>query len=325
MHADPPFTLGLKITHHKELDVQAATIDHATYQTLYTRDGLAVTTAKFVVRNSRKQFLRVQLLPDSEVWSVFVAGQAVKPALVGHEDGKKQSETGPQILIKIINSVQGFPVDLIFATPVPEIGALGKIRGHLPRPDMVVTRTRWDVFLPDEVRYRSLESNMDIIATGVPLSSAEISDQVSAKSGAHQQATQPLRIDIPKSGISYTFEKLYANRSEEDAWFSLSYASGPGATFSVFLNIVGTLMVWLGLFVAYRKKPTLLKWPWALAAGGLVILVGSMAIFGSGIGLPVRLSIVLGALVAAYEIFERIQAKMKVEKAVAPPPMPPPV
>ena len=68
VHADPPYALSLRTTQHHEVDVQTAAIDEAQYRTLFTRDGLAVTTAQFRVRNSRKQFLRVRLPDGATVW-----------------------------------------------------------------------------------------------------------------------------------------------------------------------------------------------------------------------------------------------------------------
>ena len=58
VRAEPAPQLDLAVTRHDVIDVQEATIDEATYTTLYTKDGLAVTTARFFVRNSREQFLR---------------------------------------------------------------------------------------------------------------------------------------------------------------------------------------------------------------------------------------------------------------------------
>ncbi|HKU39094.1 MAG TPA: hypothetical protein VJR89_13125, partial [Polyangiales bacterium] len=102
--------LELAVTRHKEVDVQKAAIDQARYQTLYTRDGLAVTTARFAVRNSREQFLKVKLPKGSKVWSVFVADRAEKPALEETKAGE------PIVLIKIVTSTDGFPVELIYET-----------------------------------------------------------------------------------------------------------------------------------------------------------------------------------------------------------------
>ena len=73
VHAEPPFRLALKITRHQEIDVQVAAIEKAHYSTLYTRDGLAVTKATFIVRNSREQFLKLALPEGSKVTASRVA------------------------------------------------------------------------------------------------------------------------------------------------------------------------------------------------------------------------------------------------------------
>ena len=54
------------------------------------------------------------------------------------------------LLIKIVNRTEGFPVDVIFATRADSIGRRGTVRARLPRPDILVTETRWDLYLPEE-------------------------------------------------------------------------------------------------------------------------------------------------------------------------------
>ncbi len=61
VRSEPRPALRLAVERHRLLEVQEAVIDQAHYRTLLTRDGMAVTTARFVVRNSRKQFLRLTL------------------------------------------------------------------------------------------------------------------------------------------------------------------------------------------------------------------------------------------------------------------------
>jgi hypothetical protein len=110
VHADPPYELALQITRHPEVIVQSASIDRAHYQTLFTRDGLAVTTARFTVRNNRKQFLRVRLPDGAQVWSATVADRPEKPAISTASSDASGGTERPEILIKVINSVDGFPV-----------------------------------------------------------------------------------------------------------------------------------------------------------------------------------------------------------------------
>ena len=206
---DPPFKLALKVTRHQELDVQVAAIETATYQTLYTRDGLAVTRAQLTVRNSRRQFLRLELPTNSEIWSVFVDGQSEKPA--------RASDSENAVLIKMINSVNGFPVEIVYASATPIMGTIGSISGRLPRPDMVVTHTRWDVFVPITFRYQKPDGTLDAVLAGRRVNPRTAGAMASTEQRTQSQISQPLRISVPTQGIQFSFEKLYANQSPEAA------------------------------------------------------------------------------------------------------------
>ena len=116
VHTEAP-RLTLRMVRHQEIEVQLAAIENAHYQSLITRDGLVVTTARFIVRNSRRQFLRLDLPPQSQIWSVFVDGKSEKPA--------HASDADDAILIKLINSATGFPVDIVYATPTQEMASYG--------------------------------------------------------------------------------------------------------------------------------------------------------------------------------------------------------
>ncbi len=43
-------------------------------------------------------------------------------------------------------------MELVYATKVPSIGALGSVSARLPRPDLLVTESRWDWYLPGRTR-----------------------------------------------------------------------------------------------------------------------------------------------------------------------------
>ena len=91
---EPPPRLVLSVTRHGRIETQEAAIDRADYRTLVTSDGLSVTVARFWVRNSRKQFLRIDLPEGSEVWSAFVNGRPEKPALATDPDGSGETAPG---------------------------------------------------------------------------------------------------------------------------------------------------------------------------------------------------------------------------------------
>lgn len=304
VNAKPPFTLALKITRHQEIEVQVAAIEKADYKSLVTRDGLAVTTARLLVRNSQRQFLRLDLPPGSQVWSVFVDGKPEKPAYATEGD----NADGSAVLIKMINSARGFPVDLVYATPVSSIDDLGEVTSRLPRPDMVVTHSRWDVFLPLGPSYRALDGTMDLVMGGRRVNPrlagpGFTNGEVMARAADSYQAQmgQPLRINVPTQGVQFAFEKLYANQSSEDAAFAIRYVSSGANYLSVLLSALGAVLLWVGIIALAGRRPRLAR-PGAVAClvVGLALLIATLGYLGTS-PLPASgLALAIAALLAAW-------------------------
>ncbi len=293
--AVPAHRLALEVTRHPVVGVQEAAIDRADYRTLFTVDGLQVTTARFMVRNSRKQFLRIDLPEGSEVWSVFVAGKAEKPALAR---GETDTE-GESILIKILNSTQGFPVDIVYATTTPGLSSFGKIRGSLPRPDVLVTHTHWDAYLPDDLLLARPSTNLDVIESGRRVSGGELGVELETlERAAAVHKTGPLRMTVPASGVHFAFDKLYANQTEHESRFAVAYISSVGAGAGKFAGLVGTALLWVGLGLTIRKKPRAAA---AVALAGLAIVYVTFGIFNLSAKPALLLSAVAGVVFLAVQ------------------------
>lgn len=291
VNAKPPVRLALKITRHQEIDVQVAAIERADYKSLVTRDGLSVTTARLTVRNSRRQFLRLALPPDSEVWSVFVDGKPEKPAYAEADGGGESA-----VLIRMINSAQGFPVDIVYATPVQNIESIGKISSSLPRPDMIVTQSQWVVFLPVGPRYSALDGPMDLIVDGHRVSRVVIDDVISQASDDYRaQMGQPLRINVPAQGVRFVFEKLYASQSPKEAGYVIRYVSSEVNLAAMLVSLVGAMLLWVAVVaLSGGRIPLRRQGALAAVAVGAVLLVGAIGYLGTS---PVPAS-VLSVLIA---------------------------
>ena len=136
-HATPAPSLALAVARHTELALRDASIDEATYRTLVTDDGLAVTTVSWTVRNLGLQFLRIALPSGADVWTARVNGRTETPALASEEGA-----SAPEILLTVPRSAEPFLVELTYATPVSRVGLLGRLSVALPRPDLLVSHTR---------------------------------------------------------------------------------------------------------------------------------------------------------------------------------------
>lgn len=298
VHAKPPFKLALKVTRHEEIDVQVAAIETAEYTTLYTRDGLAVTTARFDVRNSRRQFLRLELPPRSQVWSAFVDGKAEKPA---HASGVDTSA----VLIRMINSTAGFPVEIVYTTPVESMTELGVVGGQLPRPDMVVTHTRWDVFLPSWHRYFAPDSTMDVSVRGRTVNPRQAGAAALRAEDMRKVAMgQPLHISVPTQGVHFAFEKLYANQSPQAALFEVRYASQSVNQVALAASLLGALVFWAGIALLLRGQISRRGAGVVLALGAITVS-GAVGYLGTSI-LPA--SAVSAALAVALLLYWALQS-----------------
>jgi hypothetical protein len=288
--AGPSPRLALDVTRHPVLEVQEAAIDRAEFGTLFTADGMLVTTAEFIVRNSRKQFLRVELPKDAEVWSAFVNGKPEQPA-IGADDAGGESRS---VLIKILNSTDGFPVRLVYATRGPRLGGLGTLDGVLPTPDILVTHTRWDVYLPEGLHYGDPASNLEIVGAAEPISEDEMQLALRKLEGAEGggQVIRPLAIRVPRSGVHFAFEKLYANQGDERAWFSLPYASKGGARLGGAASLAGVVLFWLGVALFLRGRSPILAA--AVALLGIVVVAVALGVFKLDATLPIVVAVLLG-------------------------------
>lgn len=314
--AEPEPRLALRVTRHALVDVQEAAIDRAEYRTLFTRDGLSVTTVHFTVRNSRKQFLRVELPESSDVWSVFVAGRPEKPALEQAEDGSEG--TSNSILIKIVNATDGFPVDLIYATRGSAIGGLGAVRAQLPRPDILVTQSRWDIFLPDGMRYSTPSTNMDLVALGGRVSGEDMKAELArlADSGVSQNIIEPLRITVPSTGVHYGFEKLYANQANVEARVAIPYASRTGAALGQLASLMGISMLWLGaVLLAVRSTRIARSAQIALTGFGALVLLVALFVYNVSAGPALVISLLFGLSAAFVKARPWLEQLRKAQEA----------
>ncbi|HSF16698.1 MAG TPA: hypothetical protein VLK65_14210 [Vicinamibacteria bacterium] len=278
--SEPPYRLELELTRHAVAEVQQATIDEARFRTLFTSDGLSVTTARFDVRNSQKQFLRLVLPPHSEVWSAAVDGRAEKPAVSGED----------AVLVPIPSSSKSFPVEIIYATAGSRFGSLGRTGGTLARADILMTRVKWDVFLPPDYDYGAPSTNMKLVGAGDVVTAEQMKPGLDA-STPHAPPT----IEVPAVGLRYGFEKLYANQSEDEAWFRIAYATGSGALLGQALSLTGVFLVWLG---ATRYRNSLETAPrrraLALVGTGVVILAFVLTRFAVSPVLALLTAVLIG-------------------------------
>jgi len=199
---------------------------------------------------------------------------------------------------------------------------------------MVVTRTRWEMYLPSEFEYGTPETDLTIIEEGVEVYAGDMS--LSPTSGSGNMTDQTLQITVPAQGLRFSFEQLYANQTAGAMSVSIPFSSRGSAHLGVALSLVGTALIWLG-FIGMRRRERRIVMG-ALAAVGVTVLLLSVQLLDAGLCAPIWLSVVIVALTLVVVGYRRIQpalqkrgqqkqaatARQSVQMQAPPPPLPPP-
>ncbi len=136
------------------------------------------------------------------------------------------------MLLNIVSAAEAFEVELVYATEVPELGSLGRLRAELPTLDIVATSTLWEVTVPDGVTYADPGGSLTLVEGGYH--------------STHTSATED-GAPVVAEGIRYVFQQMYASRSEGPGSFSIAYLSGWSGVLAKAVSGLGALLLWLGL------------------------------------------------------------------------------
>jgi hypothetical protein len=141
-----PYHLELDIQRHPKVSITMAVIDAANAVSFFTEDGKVVHRIIYEVRNQLKQFLKIRLPEEAELWSVFVGDKPSEPAR--EED---------LLYIPLIRSqeegqrLRPFKVELVYYQKANPFSAYGQKSVLLPRvTEIMVSKILWSLYLPKD-------------------------------------------------------------------------------------------------------------------------------------------------------------------------------
>lgn len=152
-----PYNLAMSITRHEELPTMSTVIDLASVITVVLEDGKTLTRVNYKIRNTWKQFLKLELPPGSEVWTVYVASK--------RENASRNGEG--KIMIPLARSstkgeeLQSFTVDLIYFSKGEPLGPWGSNPLMFPTADIMISKMLWSVYLPQDYSYLHFKGNVE--------------------------------------------------------------------------------------------------------------------------------------------------------------------
>jgi hypothetical protein len=184
--------------------------------TVVADDGQMMTELALSVRNNGRQFLEITLPKGAQVWSAFVAGQAVRPGL---RDGK--------LLLPLDRAGDSdVPIELIYVSAEPFPRTKGIVDLASPALDVPVKNARWELYLPPDYGYRKFAGTMTLEPDAAPVvrtfSALEYKEAEQGKKRALEIAVSSSRDEVRRklsSGKLEEASKAYdrARRSGVDA------------------------------------------------------------------------------------------------------------
>jgi hypothetical protein len=278
-----PFNMVVRITKYEKEEALTSFIDLAKGITLFMEDGKMVHQVTFTMQNLWDQFLRVDLPEDVSIWSVYVNGKREKASK--DDDGRvliplARSERG------VGGALTPFDIELIYTEEVESFNLLGKKKNCFPATDILINKAEWTLYLPVNYDYMNFGGNLslrvaepiieeaitadwDNTAEGVISGDeAEVTlseeksrfvaaapkepvvkklDKAVTRLATGKAGLLSVKVNVPISGIQYTFEKKLVERGEV-LFLDFTYAN------EIIIKSIVIFFIVIMLFVIYRKR-----------------------------------------------------------------------
>jgi hypothetical protein len=142
--------------------------DYVKLSTVLSRDGEAVTTAEYFIKNATLQFFSVTLPPGAKLWAVKSVSES------GVREGILSQESGSKLLIPVARPRDPNTAIRLEVTYAQSCGALGFWRGGLRGvsmagpvlPDAHATFAGWSVLPPEKFVISEAGGNMTVEGAG---------------------------------------------------------------------------------------------------------------------------------------------------------------
>lgn len=210
-----PFKASIEVKRHEDIKVYEATIDSTFINTVINEEGQIFTKAIFNVKNTRKQFLKVTLPKNAEIWSVYVDNKSVKPAIT--DETKNIYAIPLSKSIQENNNTQSFPVEVVYNNKSKFfflLNYLGITNIKAISTELASNKVEWKIFFPQK-----------LVLFPVELFSNVEEDQTSKIYRAN--LLQKSRFNAPLSGKLEMSDQMKSIESPVNQTFSSTNAPAP--------------------------------------------------------------------------------------------------
>jgi hypothetical protein len=160
-YAGVPDAATAVVTEHEDAEVLTAIVERLNASTVVVGSGTEATWLDLTVKNNRKQFLKLRLDEEIEVWSLLVDGEPARP---------KRSEGQVFVPLPRGDGERTAVISLVLLRRGEPMPGLGTTRPSLPGLDVPVSEAMWTLYLPPGPRYRPIAGEFRVLNVTAPLS-----------------------------------------------------------------------------------------------------------------------------------------------------------
>lgn len=188
-----PYSIGLSVIKHLDVEALVTMAESASLVTLVSEEGETINDLTLILKNTRKQFLRLMLPSGTNVLDAFVGDRSVQLGETEIQVGENKERV---TMIPISGAAQPgthFPVKILYEKKHDDLGYRGRLTMECPRLDVPVMRLAWDLYLPKDYKLNLVSGdlrqikNTSYIWSGVQQRQKEYYSQVQTKSSGKMQ------------------------------------------------------------------------------------------------------------------------------------------
>jgi type II secretory pathway pseudopilin PulG len=177
----PGYNLSVRAERFADAAVLQALAEQVRLTSVLADDGQSMTEIRLVVRNNGLQDLEVELPTNSTVWSAFVGGEAVRPAL----------SRGKLLLpLEASDAAADAPVtvELTYIGREQFPSGSGEVNLISPLLNVPLNNARWDVYLPPDYDYEKFAGSMAHETQAAPMLQSYSLSEYNAQEAQAKQA-----------------------------------------------------------------------------------------------------------------------------------------
>jgi hypothetical protein len=205
-------SLAVTVARYDQQAVLTANIEDARHRILLTSEGKTLVQARYAVRNSQRNFVRITLPAGASVWSASVSGRPVRPG-----KAPDSSLLFPLVKARAGEEAPVSVVEILYLVKAARWEDRGRVALALPAVDLPVSRTGLLVYYPPTFRVTAepgpFRTQTYESPSGALAGEASIAAATAQRPASQPDLLQQLNQNAPQAGTQALVDRFRA-RSE---------------------------------------------------------------------------------------------------------------